>query len=364
MELIKPRRVLGLMSGSSLNGVEAAVISTDGVDVFDFGPFTTVPYSENLQDKLRSFSGHRPEDFDTETFSAAEAEFTDFHVSVTKDIIADYDEHIDLIGFFGYTLLHSPQEHYTCQFGNPATLAAQTHIPVVSRFCYADILAGGQGAPLSAVFHGALGMKIKKPTAFLNIDGISSLTWLGDNGELIAFDIGAGIALVNDWVLRHGGMHMDYNGRLAVTGKVHPNVLSSLLRHKYLAAYPPKAADRNLFKDKFEHLEGLSLEDGAATATAFIAEEAAYSLSLYVPEMPKVVIVCGAGANNPTLMRFLRQKLENIEVRTAEEEGWNGMAMEAQACAFLAARRLHFMPATYPFTTGVAAPCICGEVFE
>ena len=181
---------------------------------------------------------------------------------------------------------------------------------------------------------------------------------------MIAFDCGPGNAAINDWVMKHGGMHMDYNGKLAITGKVNEQIVASMMRHKFFAQYPPKAADRTIFNEKLEHLEGLSLEDGAATATAFIAEAVAYSLLLYLPEIPGKLIVCGGGAKNPTLVRFLRQRLPDIGISTAAEEGFDVNALEAQAFAYLAVRRLYHLPATFPSTTGVAEPMVCGQVSE
>ena len=197
-----------------------------------------------------------------------------------------------------------------------------------------------------------------------NIGGVANITWIGRNGELLAFDTGPGNAPVNDWVWKHGGQHMDYNGRLAVSGTIDGKVLASLMRHKYFAQYPPKSIDRNIFNEKLEHLEGLSLEDGAATATAFAAEAVAYSCAMYLPEMPKNMIVCGGGANNPTMVRFLRQRLPEVEIKTARDVDWNCDALEAQAFAFLAARRLYGLPSTYPSTTGAPEPIICGEIYE
>lgn len=363
MDLIKAQRTLGLMSSSSLYGVDAAVISTDGVDIFDYGPAFSVPYDDALREKIRALSGVHQEEGDPLLVELNQL-FTDFNAAVVRDVIDNHDEKIDLIGFHGYTLYHNPSQHYTYQIGDGSLLARQTGIKVINNFRRSDIAAGGQGAPLSPVYHAALAANFPKPVVILNIGGISSLTWLGSNGEMLAFDTGPGCAPINDWVLRHGGMHMDYNGKLGVTGNIDGHVLASLMRHKYLALYPPKAVDRDSFKDKFEHLEGLSLADGAATATAFVAESIAYSIAMYVPEMPKQIIVCGGGASNPTLLRFLRQRLENIEIVNALELGWNPKALEAQAFAFLAARRLHNLPASFPGTTGAPEPLICGEVCD
>jgi anhydro-N-acetylmuramic acid kinase len=237
-------------------------------------------------------------------------------------------------------------------------------ISVVSSFRRADILNGGKGAPLSPIYYESLTSKCSKPLAVVDIGGTTDISWFGENGEMTAFISGPGNAVINDWVMKHGGMHIDYNGRLAILGKIHEQILQSLMHHKYLALLPPKACDRNMFNDKMEHLEGLSLEDGAATATAFVAESIVYSMALYLPELPKEVYVCGGGAKNPTLMRFLRQRLPDVTVKTTAERGWNVDAIDAQAAAFWAVRRLNLLPISFPFTTGVPVPCICGELFE
>lgn len=363
MDLLRAKRALGLISGSSLDGVNAAVISTDGVDVFEFGPVLDVPFDDELREKLRRFHRYYREAGETEK-NLLETELTQFHAAIVREMIEDYGEKIDIIGFHGHTIAHNPSEHFISHLGSGQLLADLTGIKTVSRFRQADILAGGQGAPLSAVYHQALTHDLEKPVAVVDIGGISSLTWIGSNGEMMAFDAGPGNNAINDWVFRRGGQHMDYNGKLAATGNVQMPIISQLMRHKYLAKVPPKAADKNTFNDKLEHLEGLSLEDGAATATSFVAEAIAYSMALYLPEQPKTLVVCGGGAKNPTLLRFLRQRFEDTQVKTAAEMGWDASAVEAQAFAYLAVRRENFMPSTYPFTTGVSEPCICGEVFE
>lgn len=363
MDLLRPQRALGLISGSSLDGVNAAVITTDGVDVFDFGPALDVPYEDDLRDKLRYLHRHYTELDDAEK-NKLNQELTEFHALIVNDIVRDYAENIEVIGFNGHNVVHNPSEHLLYQLGDGQTLANLTGIKTVGRFRQADMFSGGQGAPISAVYHQALTHRLEKPVAVVDIGGISSITWIGANGEMLAFDAGPGNNAINDWVFKRCGQHMDYNGKLAALGQINSSVMKQLMRHKFLAKCPPKAADKGTFNDKLEHLEGLSPEDGAATATSFVAEAIAYSMALYLPEPPKTLIVCGGGAKNPTLLRFLRQRFENTEVKTAEEFGWNSSAIEAQAFAYLAVRRLHMMPATYPFTTGVAAPCICGEVFD
>lgn len=351
------------MSGTSLDGIDIAAITTDGFDVYDYGPAITVPYDECLREQIRSILGKKPDTPEDKTqIEAVEEELTRFHAQVVKEFIGDYDEKIDVIGFHGHTIGHQPQEHYTCQIGNGQLLADLTGIKTVNHFRNADIAAGGEGAPLVPVFHNALCNNLEKPIGIVNIGGVSNITWIGNNGEMLAFDTGPGNAPINDWVLKHAGQHMDYNGKLAISGKIDGKVLAALMRHKFFALYPPKSIDRDIFKDKLEHLEGLSLEDGAATATAFTAESIAYSCAMYLPEMPKIIVICGGGASNPTLIRFLRQRLEKVEVKTANELGWNSDAMEAQAFAFLAVRRLYNLPISFPSTTRVPEPMVGGEI--
>ncbi|MBE6448044.1 MAG: anhydro-N-acetylmuramic acid kinase [Alphaproteobacteria bacterium] len=363
MDTVHAQRVLGLISGSSLDGINAAIITTDGVDVFEFGEAREIPYDDELRDKLRWFH-HNYTSAEEAQKQELENLLTQAHATAIRDIIDSDDKQIDLVGFHGHTIVHKPDEHFIYHIGNAQQLADSIGIKVVSRFRQADILSGGQGAPLSAVYHQALASAIEKPVAFVDIGGISSLTWMGSNGELLAFDAGPGNNAINDWVFKHAGQHMDYNGKQAALGTVHMPIINQLMRHKFLAKHPPKAADKATFKDKLEHLEGLSLQDGAATATSFVAEAIAYSIALYLPEAPKTLIICGGGAQNPTLVRFLRQRFDSTVVKTASELGWDASAIEAQAFAYLAARRVNLMPATYPFTTGVSMPCICGEVFE
>lgn len=366
MDLIKTRQALGLMSSSALEGVQAALIETDGVDVYSSGPSEIYPYDDVLRERLRSLYGRKQGEGYDELISEVGREFTQFNAAVVEDFATSYAVEPEIIGFHGHTVEHIPSERYILQIGDGNLLARLAGIPVVNHFRQADLAAGGQGAPLTPIYFNALASKadLPRPLVILNISGISTISWFGTNGEMLAFDCAPGNVAINDWVLRHGGMHMDYNGRLAITGSVNNHVLSSLMHHKYLGKYPPKAMDRNLFKEKLEHLEGLSLADGAATATAFVAEAIAYSLAMYVPEMPGEMIVIGGGAANPTLLRFLRQRLEKVEIKTGADLGWNIDAVEAQAFAYLAVRRANLMPASYPSTTGVAEPIICGEICE
>lgn len=361
--MIKTVNALGLLSGTALDGIDVAMIKTDGVDIYDFGTAQTFPYEDSLREKIRLLLGTQPDSPENILrINEVENELTRFHAEVVKEYIASHDVQIDVIGFEGLTIFNDPAHHYTHQLGDGELLARLTGIQVVNHFHLADIRAGGQGAPLEPVYHNALCADIGKPLAVVNISGITHVTWIGSYGEMMAFDTGPGNAAIDEWVRKHGGMHMDYNGKLAITGKVNEQIVATMMRHKYFGKYPPKSTDRREFIEKLEHLEGLGLEDGTATATAFVAQSIAYSLLLYLPEIPKVLIVCGGGAKNPTILRFLRQRLPDMEIRTASEEGFNTNALESQAVAFMAVRRLYHLPISFPTTTGVPEPMVGGEI--
>ena len=364
MDTIKKIRALGLMSSPSLDGIATALIVTDGVDVYEVERSRVEPYNDDIRERLQNLASRRPntEKFALE-FQGLEEQLTRAHAEVAREMIDFADGKVDVIGFHGHTLYHNAKQHFIYQMGDGELLAQMTGIKVVDHFAHADLLAGGQGGPLVPVYYASLVNNIKKPVGVVHIGGISNLTWVGDNGELMAFDAGPGNAQINDWVFYHAGLHMDYDGKLAISGKVNDKVLINLMRHKYFAAYPPKSLDRNAFKDKLEHLEGLSLEDGAATVTEFVVEAIVYSMALYFPSQPQQLIVCGGGAKNPTLMRFLRAKLPQTEVITAGQLGWRADTMEAQAMAFLAARRLYCLPISFPSTTGVSEPLVGGEIW-
>ena len=361
MENIKTIWALGVMSGTSLNGVDLALVCTDGVDVKDFGASRSFPYEDELRQKIRSLSGKKevPESWKMEL----DEELTRFHFTCIEEFLKDCDIKPEIIGYHGHNLYFNASERVCIQAGSPKLLSELLGIKVVSGFHKADMEAGGQGEPMEALYVNALSTDFEKPIAFLNIGGVASLVWIGINGEMLGFDVGPGNAVINDWVYKHGGLYMDYNGKLAITGNIHPQILNSLMKHKFFGLYPPKAIDRDYFKDKLEHLEGLSLEDGAATVTTFVAEAVAYSMAMYLPEMPKKVVVCGGAINNPTLLRFLKVRLPNVDVVTGEEVGVKCKGFSAGAYAFLAVRSLYHMPLSFPSVTGVKEPQLGGEIF-
>lgn len=349
---------LGLMSGTSLDGIDAALIETDGETVRAFGPALTQPYDESLRGALRSIlGGDGP-------VAEVERRLTESHAQVVDKLLNRAGiaaEAVDVVGFHGHTILHRPEQGRTWQIGDGALLAKLTGIRVVNDFRADDVAAGGQGAPLVPVFHAALVQGQETPLAVLNLGGVGNVTWIGADGELRAFDTGPGNALIDDWAFRHCSRPLDLDGELAATGRVDLEVLKRFATHPYFAVKPPKSLDRDDFRAFAEALVGgKGPGDGAATLTAFTARAVALARA-HFPQPAKRWLVCGGGRHNPVLMASLQAELA-APVVNVDELGWNGDALEAQAFAFLAVRTLRGLPLTFPGTTGVDRPLCGGRV--
>ncbi len=353
----KPLRALGLMSGTSLDGIDAAIIETDGESVVATGPATTVSYDSTLRERLRRALGARG------PVKAVERDMTLAHADVVNGLLKAKGlqaRDVDVIGFHGHTILHRPREQLTWQLGDGALLAARTGIDVVCEFRNNDVAEGGEGAPLVPLFHAALAARVERPVAVLNIGGVANVTWLGANGDILAFDTGPGNALIDDWMLTHTGHACDENGACAAKGRVDKAVLAGFMAHPYFARTPPKSLDRNEFDPSV--VAALPLEDGAATLTAFTAEAAAVA-ARHFPAPVRRWIVTGGGRRNATLLRAIAAA-SGAAVETAEQVGWDGDALEAQAFAYLAVRSLRGLPLTLPTTTGVSRPMPGGQLFR
>jgi anhydro-N-acetylmuramic acid kinase len=353
----KTLRALGLMSGTSLDGIDAAVVETDGETVVATGPATTVSYDGTLRERLRRALGARG------PVKAVERDMTLAHAEVVNALLKTHGlkpSDVDVIGFHGHTILHRPREQLTWQIGDGALLAARTGIDVVCEFRNNDVAEGGEGAPLVPLFHAALATQLGHPVAVLNIGGVANVTWLGDDGDILAFDTGPGNALIDDWMLTHTGRACDENGATAAKGRVDKAIVADFLAHPYFTRVPPKSLDRNEFDPS--PVGGLSLEDGAATLTAFTAEAAGVA-ARHFPAPVKRWIVTGGGRRNTTLLRAIAAAT-GVPVDTAEQVGWDGDALEAQAFGYLAVRSLKGLPLSLPRTTGVSKPMPGGQLFR
>lgn len=359
------RTVVGLMSGTSMDGVDAALLRTDGRDRVEALDFLTIPYDDGFRARLRGCLGKTGDE--DGMVAEVERDLTDAHADAVRRLLDKAGVAavaVDLIGFHGHTIHHDPDRRITRQIGDGARLAAATGIAVVDDFRSADVAAGGQGAPLVPLFHRALAHGLPRPLAILNIGGVANVSWIGSEpagreADVVACDTGPGNALIDDWVLRHGMGRFDAGGALAATGRVDGAALVTLMGHPYFGRPAPKSLDRDAFDPA--PVAALSPEDGAATLTAFTAESVARVVP-HLPAAPVRWLVCGGGRHNATLMAMLADRL-GVPVEPADRVGWDGDALEAQAFGYLAVRSRLGLPLSLPATTGVPAP-MRGGVFH
>ncbi|HET9904446.1 MAG TPA: anhydro-N-acetylmuramic acid kinase [Xanthobacteraceae bacterium] len=361
------RRAIGLMSGTSLDGVDVALIETDGEAISAFGPTGYRPYREEERKLLRRALAEAVAltDRDARPGVLGEAErlVTEAHADAVEQFARDNGitlEEIDVVGFHGQTVLHRPARRLTVQLGDGAALAARLGIDVVYDFRAADLAAGGQGAPLVPVFHCALARDLARPRplAILNIGGVANVTVVDGTAEPVACDTGPGNALIDDFMLARTGIACDPDGTVSSKGRVDEAFVHAVLNHEFFSRKCPKSLDRNEFRVETGHF---ATADGAATLAALTAAAAARILD-HLPTPPKAWIVAGGGARNPTLMRMLADRLAPASVETAAAVGWSVDALEAQAFAFLAVRSLDGKPITYPGTTGAPSPLPGGRL--
>ncbi|USI73045.1 anhydro-N-acetylmuramic acid kinase [Sphingomonas morindae] len=348
---------VGLMSGTSLDGVDAALIETDGEAHVRPIAFRSEPYAETDRRQLqaatqRALACAAPGA--DATIDAAAAMLTDRHVAAVRRLLAEAGvapEQVAVAGFHGQTVAHRPDRGWTWQIGDGAALARALGIAVTDDFRSADVAAGGQGAPLIPVYHRALIGAEGLPAAVLNLGGVANITYL-DQDRLIAFDTGPANGLIDDWMAAECGRAFDAGGALAAQGHVDASVLDMLLDSDWFDQPPPKSLDRADFT--IQPARGLAPADGAATLTAFTAATVALALDL-LPARPARLIVAGGGRHNATLMAMLAART-GLPVTPIEALGWNGDATEAEGFAYLAVRARRGLPISFPGTTGVAAP--------
>ncbi len=354
-------RAIGLMSGTSLDGVDVALIETDGERVAAFGPTGYRPYTGGERALLRQALQEGAALTDRTARPGVLQEAEDFVTGVHAETIETFlhDEHIDktgvaVVGFHGQTVLHRPAARLTVQIGDGAALACRLDMTVVHDFRAADVAAGGQGAPLVPAFHQALARDLKRPhpIAVLNVGGVANVTFV-DGGDPIACDTGPGNALIDDFMRARTGAPLDRDGDQAAKGRIDEAFVKRVLADGFFTQPCPKSLDRNAFAFANIGLPNFTVADGAATLSALTAASVARIVP-HLPAPPRAWIVAGGGARNPTLMRMLAERLEPATVETADEVGWSSQSIEAQAFAYLAVRMLNRLPITFPATTGVS----------
>jgi anhydro-N-acetylmuramic acid kinase len=352
---------VGAMSGTSLDGVDAALLLTDGQRIVEFGRHAYRPYSDTERAVLHAALGCWPGA--PEVAAAAEVIET-----AHAEILSGFPE-AEIVGFHGQTLAHDPRGRGTHQAGDGAVLAEVLGRSVVWDFRSADVRMGGQGAPLAPYFHFACAKwaGLTEPAAFLNLGGVGNVTWVDPrqagpeaSGALLAFDTGPANAPINDLVATRHGVARDEGGALALSGNVDPTVVERFLAQSYFMKMPPKSLDRNDFHKILSEVADLSDADAAATLTACAAAAAARGAE-HFPIPPEAVYVCGGGRLNTAMMVALSQHLD-CPVAPVEDIGLNGDMLEAQAFAYLAVRVARGLATSGPSTTGVAAQVGGGQI--
>jgi len=344
---------LGLMSGTSMDGIDAAIVKTDGEKIFMIGPSFCTSYIPEIKFLIKK-AVEEKQDIDL-----AEEAITLAHAEVVNNFLMQLGmskDDIDIIGFHGHTIDHDPDNGKTLQIGNGKLLAKQTGIDVVCDFRSNDVKNGGQGAPLVPIyqkilFDRELNNNDGRPIVVLNIGGISNITYIdGSDDNLIAMDTGMGNALLDSWMQKNSDKDYDKDGEVSQSGNVDNEILNKMFENPFFDKAPPKSLDRLDFS--IDIFEGLSLEDGAATIVAFTTEAVNRSFD-YLPETPSVCYVTGGGRLNKAIMNDLSERLP-CKIINVDDIGYDGDALEAQAFALLAVRSKYNMPITFASTTGVS----------
>ncbi|WP_442481897.1 anhydro-N-acetylmuramic acid kinase [Aeoliella sp. SH292] len=349
---------IGLMSGTSADGVDAALVVTDGEVNIEFHGGLTLPYDESLRGLLLEASQHN---LPTTELLRLEKQMTLHHgeaVNALVEHLGKPAEGADVIGFHGHTVRHLPNEDITLQIGNPWLLNEATGIPVVFDFRRRDMALGGQGAPLVSMFHQAVFAKEGRPTLVLNLGGVANITWLGDKDEIIAGDTGPGCGLLDEWVQEMANMNHDVDGQLASKGQVHQDLVDEALDREFFRRSLPKSADRF----DFDHVDvsGLSVEDGAATLCAVTVQAVVRAVAM-MPKSPVTVWVTGGGVHHPVIMSQLAAHFPSV--KSVDELGFNPDTLEAECFAWLAVRHLRKLPLSMPQTTGCREAATGGAYF-
>lgn len=359
-------RALGMMSGTSLDGVDAAMIETDGIRIGGFGRHAFRAYSDNEGAVLHRALGRWPGE-------EGVADAAEISVASHAAMAADFPE-AEVIGYHGQTLAHEPQGRGTHQAGDGFVLAQAVGRPVIWDFRSEDVRQGGEGAPLAPFFHWACahwaaerGKLAKAPVAFLNLGGVGNITWVDPTalapespGACVAFDTGPANAPINDLMRQRRRAERDEGGALAAQGTADPAIITEFLRHPYFERPPPKSLDRDQFAGLMQATEKLQDADAAATLVAALAGSVASGMQ-WLPSTPSMILVCGGGRHNPTIMQALRDHIDS-RVEPVETAGLDGDMLEAQAFGWLAVRVQRGLPTSGPMTTGVPAPCCGGRI--
>ena len=390
---------VGLMSGTSRDGMDAALVETDGEDCVVCKESITLPYDEGFREELARLcvlqnKEQGLQDLAQNLATRLGSKLADIAYRAVAELLTGAKEggsRVEVVGFHGHTVFHAPERGQTLQIGDGARLARLCKTRVVCNFRQKDMEYGGQGAPLAPLYHRAVARQLRTskrglsehPLVFVNIGGVANVTWIAppdkkDEEAMLAFDVGAGNALLDDWVARRTGQPFDKDGELASKGRVCARTLRRLLElgEPFFALAPPKSLDRDHFSLALLEEASLSLEDGAATLTAFLVESL-WLARRFFPSQPRLWLLCGGGRKNRAVVEGLRRKLaedklaedkrrttDRIEALAIDTLGFDGDALEAQAFAYLAVRRLRGLPSAYPSLTGASEATCGGDLYS
>jgi anhydro-N-acetylmuramic acid kinase len=352
---------IGAISGTSMDGIDVALLRSDGTRVERSGKGGSYPYPAELRAELLEFLAD-PARAETDPLTELEARTTDAHVAAIQRFAMENSVDlatVDIVGMHGQTVWHRPEKRFTRQLADGARAAKALSRDVITRFRHADVAAGGEGAPFAPLYHRALAEPLAKPLMVLNLGGVGNVTYI-DRDTTIAFDTGPASALLDDFVRRRRNMPFDEGGKLAASGKVETRVLAELMSNPFFAAKPPKSLDRNDFHARAKTVDLLGDADGAATLAAFTVEATAAAID-HVPAKPSRWLVTGGGRLNRFFMEGLARRL-GVPVEPVEAVGWNGDYLEAELFGFLAVRSLRGLSLSLPTTTGVPHPMTGGSL--
>ncbi len=358
---------VGMISGTSLDGIDASIIKSDGETVERTGKVFHRPYKREEQELLKEALAEARKEgrptTDNRLINKAEALVSKLHSAVVNNLLAESrlaHEDIDIVGFHGQTILHGPDEGWTWQIGDGAKLARSLGIPVVNDLRSNDMAHGGEGAPLACIYHHVVASQndVDYPIAMLNMGGVGNITWIGgpDPEKMLAFDTGPANALLDDLVRRHTDLPYDRGGEISAKGMVDREMVSRWMQNPYFKQPIPKSLDRDEFN--VDAVNALPLEDGAATLCAFSVECVRVAEEM-CPAPVKHWYVCGGGAHNPVIMSMLSDALDG-SVEPVDVLGFEGDYIEAEAFALMAIRKLYDLPNSFPGTTGVSRPVTGG----
>jgi anhydro-N-acetylmuramic acid kinase len=356
-----PVKAIGVISGTSMDGIDVSIVETDGDTVVNPGPGRTFSYPDDLRRRLQELIAE-PTRAQSEPLAELDQAVTQAHIEAIRRFMAEAGilaKDVSLIGFHGQTVYHRPEIRFTRQLGVGARVAREIGIDTVDRFRHADVASGGEGAPFVPLYHRALASDLAQPVMILNLGGVGNVTYI-DRDAVIAFDTGPASALLDDFILRRRGLAYDENGQLAASGVADASLVTEFMSNPFFERPAPKSLDRQDFHARAKGVEALSDENGAATLAAFTIESVIAALR-HVPREPQRWLVTGGGRRNAHFMGQLRERL-GVSVDPVEAVGWNGDFLEAQAFGYLAVRSTKGLPLSLPTTTGVPHPMPGGEL--